>query len=687
MPLASRIEQSFLRRLQSLPDDTQRFLQTAAAEPVGDVELLLRAVDGLGIGARAAAAAEAAGWIEVGARLRFRHPLVRSAIYSAASPRERRDVHRALAGATDPEVDPDRRAWHRAHAAMGPDEAVAGELEVSAVRAHARGGFAAAAAFLERATELTPDPALRGARALAAALAKFDAASPDSASALLATAEIAPLDELQHARVDVLRAQIEFARGRSQPATALLLAAAIRLEPLDAGLARGTYLEAFGAALFAGRLSGPVGVREVAEAARAAGGAGSSEQPPRALDLLLEGLVKRFTEGYAAGVAPLRRALDTLQAVLREHGLVGREVRFAWGVSPELWDDDAWHELASLGVGIARDTGALTALPVGLTYHASLLIFTGRFAAAAALLAEADAIAVATGNAHFDYASPLLAALRDHETRALEVIDASVQHATARGEGRAIPHAEHAAAVLYNGLGRYHDALAAAQRACEYEDLGVFGWALVELIEAGGRSGNREVAAAALERLAERTRASGTDWGLGIEARSRALLSDSQTAEPLYHEAIERLARTRIAFHLARAHLLYGEWLRRERRRTDAREQLRTAHQMFLTMGAEGFAERTGRELLATGENARKRTAETGRQLTPHEAQIAQLARDGLSNSEIGAQLFISPRTVQYHLHTVFTKLGISSRMQLNRVLPGDSSRAEQRQEGRDPRA
>jgi DNA-binding CsgD family transcriptional regulator/tetratricopeptide (TPR) repeat protein len=673
-PLVRRIEQSFLRRLHSLPRDTQRFLQTAAAEPVGDLTLLLRAVERLGIGADAAAPAEAAGLVELGARVRFRHPLVRSAIYSAASPQERRDVHRALAGATDPEVDPDRRAWHRAHAALGPDEAVASELERSAGRAQARGGFAGAAAFLERATKLTPDPARRGARALAAAQAKFDAAAPDSALALLAAAEIAPLDELQHARVDVLRAQIEFARGHSQPASALLLAAAKRLEPLDAELARVTYLEAFGAALFAGRLSGPVGVRQVADAARAAARTGSSMQPPRPLDLLLDGLVTRFTEGYPAGVAPLRRALGTLQAVLREHGLVGREVRFAWGVSPELWDDDAWHELASRGVGIARDRGALTALPIGLTYHASLLIFSGRLKTAAVLLEEADAIAAATGNVHFDYASPLLAAVRGRETDASAVIEAAVQHATARGEGRAIPHAEHAAAVLYNGLGRYQGALAAAQRACEYEDLGVFGWALVELIEAGARTGNREAAAAALEQLAERTGASATDWGLGMEARSRALLADTQTAEPLYHEAIERLTRSRISLHLARAHLLYGEWLRRERRRTDARHQLRTARQMFLTMGAEGFAERTERELLATGERARKRTGETTRQLTPQETQIAQLARDGLSNPEIGAQLFISPRTVQYHLHMIFTKLGIGSRMELNRVLPGDPS-------------
>jgi DNA-binding CsgD family transcriptional regulator len=674
LPVAGRIEQSFLRRIAPLPEVTRRLLLLAAAEPVGDPVLLWRAAGSLGIGADAAAPAEADGLVTVSARVIFRHPLVRSAIYRAATAADRSRAHRALAEATDPVADPDRRAWHRAQAAAGPDEDVAAELERSASRAQARGGFAAAAAFLERSAALTPEPARRGARALAAAQAKFDAAAPDRASELLATAEMAPLDELQRARVDVLRAQIAFGWVRGSDAPALMLAAAKRLEPLDAGLARATYLEAFGATMFAGRLSGAVGVREVADAARAAGRAGCSGQPPRAIDLLLDGLMSRFTEGYRAGVAPLRRALQALVALLREDGLVGREVGIPWGTSAELWDDESWHELATRGVRIARKAGALTALPVGLTYHAGLLVFAGEFAAAAALLEEADAIAVSTGNAPFDYASLLLAALRGHEAQALEVIGACVQQATATGEGRAIGYAEHAAAVLYNGLGRYRDAFAAAQRACEHEDLGVFGWALAELVEAGVRSGTRDVAAAALERLAGRTRASGTDWALGMKARSCALLSDSQNAGPLYREAIERLARSRIAVHLARAHLLYGEWLRRENRRSDARVQLRTAHEMFASMGAGAFAERAARELRATGERILLRTSCTPVQLTAREAQISRLAGDGLSNPEIAAQLFMSPRTVEYHLHKVFTKLGISSRNQLHGVLANSRS-------------
>jgi DNA-binding CsgD family transcriptional regulator/tetratricopeptide (TPR) repeat protein len=668
-PLSSRIEESFRRRLRELPADTQDLLLVAAAEPIGEPTLIWRAAGRLGIRLEAVNAAEAEGLLAYRPRVAFRHPLVRSAIYSSASPHKRREVHRALAGVTDPQVDPDRRAWHLAQATAGRDEDVAAELERSAGRAQARGGFAAAAAFLERATALTPDPPRRGARALAAAQAKLDAAAPDRAHELLATAEMAPLDQLQGAQLDVLRAHIAFARGRVDDAARLMLAAAKGLEPLDVGVARETYLEAFGITLFAGRLSGPVGVREVADAARAVARAGSSVQSPGGLDLLLDGLVTRFSDGRVAGVAPLRRALDTLRASLRERRLVGREVRFALGVSPELWDDEAWHELADRGVGLARDAGALAALPNGLTYRAGLHVLAGEFTAAAADLEEADAIAAATGIAHVDYTSMLLGAMRGHETQALSLIEGGIQDALARGEGRAISHAEHAAAVLYNGLGRYAAALAAARRACEHEDLGVYGLTLVELIEAAIRSGGSEHAAGALERLSDGAHASGSDWALGMEARSRALISDGKPAERLYREALDRLGRTRIRVALARTHLVYGEWLRRENRRADAREQLATAHEMFAMMGAEAFAARAERELRATGGTARKPTHETRAQLTAQEAQVAMLARDGLSNPEIGAKLFISPRTVQYHLRKVFMKLEINSRTQLDRAL------------------
>jgi DNA-binding CsgD family transcriptional regulator len=661
-PLASRIERTFRRRLESLPAATQTLLLTAAAEPVGDVTLLWSAAQRLDIGVDAAAPAEAAGLIELGVRVRFRHPLVRAAAYRAATVPERRQAHRALAEATDPEADPDRRAWHRAHAAAGPDEEVAAELERSATRAQARGGVAAAAAFLERATELTADPVRRGPRALAAAQAKLDAASPDDASALVATADLCPLDELDRARLVRLRAQIAFARRRGSDAPPLLFEAARRLEALDAPLARETHLDALGAAIFAGRLGHGPGVVEMAQAARAAP---PGPQPPRPVDLLLDGLACRFTEGYAAGVGPLRLAL---QAVSEGDG----DLRWLWlacRIASELWDDETWEELATRQVRVARQTGALAVLPLALTYRSGVHLHSGELARASALIDEADPLTRSIGGAPLMYTKILLAAWRGQKAPALTLVDAGVRDATSRGEGRGLAWTEYAAAVLHNGLGEYEAALAAAQAACEHDDLGLVAWAMVELIEAATRHDRPDMAAATLTRLAERTRAGGTDWALGIEARSRALVSGGQVADALYREAVERLARTRVSVHLARAHLVYGEWLRREQRRSDAREQLRTAHEMFDRFEADGFAERARRELLATGETVRRRTLSPDDVLTPQEAQVARLAAEGRTNSEIGAQLFISPRTAEYHLRKVFTKLDISSRRQLREAL------------------
>jgi DNA-binding CsgD family transcriptional regulator len=661
-PLASRVEETFVERVRALPRETQLLLLVAAAEPVGDASLLWRAAEQLGIGGDAGRPAEDAGLIDLGIRVRFRHPLMRSAAYRATDFRDRQDVHRALAEATDADTDPDRRAWHLAHAASGPDEAVASELERSADRAQARGGAAAAAAFLARAAELTPDPAGRGSRALAAAQAKFDAAAADDALELLTTAELAPLDELQRARLERLRAEIVFARTRGSDAPALLLAAARRLEPLDAAMARETHLEAMAAAMYAGRLGEEPGVREVAEAARAAP---TAPEPPRAIDLLLDGLATRFTEGYPAGVPPLRTALDAFR---HAEGLTARDVRWLWlacRLAQDLWDDELWRALATRGLRVARDTGALRVLPIAATYRASLHVHAGAFGAASSLIEEADAIVQATDMAPLKLASLMLAAWRGNEAEAHELFEAGRLEATARGEGMGLGVLEWATALLYNGSGRYAEALAAAQRACDEDDVGLFAWALVELIEAGVRSGATDAASAGLDRLSARTRASGTDWALGIEAGSRALLSDERDAEPLYREAVERLARTRGLVHLARARLLYGEWLRRENRRVDAREQLRAAYDGFDRMGAQAFAERARRELQATGETAPRRTVETRDVLTPQEAQIARMASDRQTNPEIGAKLFISARTVEYHLHKVFTKLGISSRKEL----------------------
>jgi DNA-binding CsgD family transcriptional regulator/tetratricopeptide (TPR) repeat protein len=665
--LESRIERSYVRRVRSLPEEAQRLLLVGAAEPIGDVTLLWRAAERLGIPVQAAGSAAAADLVEFGVRVRFRHPLVRSAVCRAAGLRDLQEAHRALAAATDPDLDPDRRAWHRARAAAAPDEAVAGELERSAGRAQARGGIAAAAAFLARAAELTPDAALRGVRALAAADAKLDAAAPEAALELLDIAESSPLDDLQRARLERLRAQVAYSRERGSDAPPLLLDAARRLAPLDAELARQTYLEAFGAAIFAGRESGGCGVVEVAAAARAAPPAPAR---PRPIDLLLDGLATKFTRSYAVAVPQLRRALRAFCEGDERGDSDMRGLWLACRVAPDLWDDEAWHELATRAVTLARAAGALSVLPLVLTYRAGVHVHAGEFAAAAALVDEAEAITQATGSAPLWYTSVVLAAWRGGEDRARELIELGVADGTARGEGRAIALAHYATAVLYGGLGRYEDALDAARRACAHEDLGLFGWALIELVEAAARSGDRELASAALAQLEERTRASGTDWALGIQARSQALLGDGEVAEALYRQAIERLARSRIAVHAARARLLYGEWLRRQNRRAEAREPLRAAYEMFCHFGAGGFAARAQRELLATGETVRRPTPETREELTPQEAQVARLAGAGLSNPEIGAQLFISPRTVEYHLHKVFVKLGISSRRALRAALP-----------------
>jgi DNA-binding CsgD family transcriptional regulator len=654
-PLAGRIEASFACQLDALPDQTRWLLLLAAADPSGDRPLVWRAAGRLGIPVQAGAPAVEAGLVEFGTRVRFRHPLVRSAAYRSASFSERQRMHGALAEATDPIADPDRPAWHRAQAAAGPDEEVAAELECSAGRAQARGGLAAAAAFLERSVLLTADPARHAERALAAAQASLQAGAFGKALDLLATAEAGPLDELQSARVDLLRGQIAFASGPGADAPALLLKAAKRLEPLNLDLARQTYLNAWVTAPLAGRLAGAGDLLEVSRAVRALPPARS----PRPADLLLDGLALLVTDGPAAAAPVLRQAVTTFASgdISREEGLAS-----GWLAAGVLWDDDAGRAIMDREVRLAREAGALDELPVNLIPLALSAIFRGDFAAAASLIAEGDAVCEVTGSRLAPYAAMFLAAMRGNQAELTSLTEATIAAAEAEGQGAAVTCAHWAAAILHNGLGRYADAFAAAGRARADSHLYLSMWALPELIEAAVRTSNTGVAAGALERLAESTSVSGTDWALGVEARSRALLSAGEAADRLYLEAIERLGRTSMRTELARVHLLYGEWLRRENRRTDAREQLRSAYQMLTAMGMEGFAERARRELLATGETVRKRTVETLTDLTAQEAQIAKLARDGHTNQEIAAQLFISPRTVEWHLGNVFTKLGITSR-------------------------
>ncbi|MEU0945410.1 AAA family ATPase [Streptomyces canus] len=666
-PVSNRLEQDFLRRVRGLPGETQRLLFLAAAEPVGDTTLLRQAAEQLGIAVDAAAAdAEASGLITLGTWARFRHPLVRSAAYRAAVPDDRREAHRALADVTDARLDPDRRAWHLARATVGPDEAVAAELERSADRAQSRGGVAAAAAFLDRAAQLTPDPASRGTRALAAAHAKYQAGAFDAARELAAAAELGPLDELGAARSILLRGRIMSASHSAGAGLPLLLEAARRLEPLDAGLARETYRDAIYAALTAGRLPHGKGILEVAQAILAT----PAPAEPTRDDLLLDGQARLTTEGYAAGAPLLRRAL----AAFRAGGIPPKEglgwLPLACRLAHSTWDFESWSVLSAQLVDLARGTGAVSVLPSALLLRLSNRVFAGDLAGAGSLVAEATAIGEATGSSFFAHYSALVVEpWKGREATTRQAIDAVTQDLLLRGEGKVETATQWAAAVLYNGLGRYAQAYAAALRGCENpQELGLSLQSTVELIEAAVRLGRPADAAAAVRRINDMAQASGTDWALGTAAGVRALVSEGEVADALYREAIERLGVTDVRMDLARTHLLYGEWLRRESRRADARAHLGIAHDMLGHIGAEGFAERARRELQATGARVRRNPAAAQVALTPQEEQIARLVRDGLTNPEIGAQLFISPHTVEWHLRKVFSKLGITSRKEMRTV-------------------
>jgi DNA-binding CsgD family transcriptional regulator len=666
--LPGRIEDSFRGRLEVLPAATRRLMLVAAAEPAGDPALMWRAAERVGIGLEALAPAADAGLLTIGERVTFRHPLVRSAAYRAASPADRRAAHQALADATDPQADPDRWAWHRAQATLGPDEDVAAELERSASRAEARGGLAAAAAFLERAAALTLDPARRAERALAAAQASYQSGSLDATLRLLSTVEAGPPDQLRRAWADKLRGHIVFASNRGSDAPPLLLKAAREFEPLDSRLARETYLDTLAAATFAGRLALGGGMVEVAEAARMAP---PSPGPARGPDLLLDGLALVISEGYPAGAPVLQRAVSAFRGtdVSREEGL--RWLWLACRAALIVWDHDSCDVLSGRQIAFARHAGALITLPIVFNMRATVHTFAGEFAEAASMVAQADSVTEVTGSSIAPYGALALAAFRGQEAQTAQLILTATDDVGRRGEGRALSLIGWAAAVLYNSLGRHEEALAAAQRACEDSPAVQFAsWALVELVEAAVRGAVPERAAGALRRLSGIARACGTDWALGAEARSRALVSDGAAAESLYREAIDRFGRAGLRVDLARAHLLYGEWLRRRRRRRDARDQLASAYEIFDSIGAAAFAERARIELRASGGQARERAVEAPDTLTAQEALIARLAADGASNPEIAAQLFISPATVAYHLRKVFTKLGISSRSQLASALP-----------------
>jgi len=665
--LPAHLENHYLRRVGELPEATQQLLLVAAADPLGDATLVWRAGRTLALEAGALAPAEDAQLLEIGSEVRFRHPLVRSAVYRAAPAATRQRVHEALAAATDPEADADRRAWHRALAAAGPDEDVAAELERSAGRAQARGGVAATAAFLQRAVALTPDAARRGGRALGAARASLGAGDFTAARGLLATAEAAPLDEGSRALIDLLRAHLAFMSSRGTEATSLLLAAARRLEPLDVAVARETYVDAFSSALFGARLNDSVGLPEVAAVARDA--PRPSGEEPASADLLLDALIA-LTDDYERAVPACREAVQRLAG---SKASAQERLRWLWQgcvLALEMWDDASASDLSRRSVDIARETGTLSELALALSARTPVLVFSGDLPAAAATVSETESVEEVTGISSAPYGALILEAWRGRPRETRDLIQTTNREAGARGEGIGLAIGEYARAVMCNAAGEYEEALAAACAASDHREIVAENWGLSELVEPATRCGRSDLAEDAVARLGAKARSTRTDWALGIEARSRALLADGDEAERLFREAIERLGRTRVRAELGRTRLLYGEWLRRANRRLDARAELHLARDLFTAMGTEAFAERAAGELLATGEHVRKRDAAARDELTAQQRQIALLARDGLSNAEIGARLFLSPRTVEWHLHQVFSKLGIRSRRQLSIALP-----------------
>ncbi|ROO87756.1 regulatory LuxR family protein [Actinocorallia herbida] len=651
------------RRVEALPAQSRTLLLVAAAEPLGDPLLLWRAADRLGVQPAAADPAEADGLLAIGEHVIFRHSLVRTAVYRSASTEDRRAAHLALAEATGRDADPARRAWHLAAAAEGPDEELAAELERSAVQAQARGGLAAAASYLQRAVDLTADPARRTDRALNAALANVRAGGFDTALGLLATAEAAPLDDLQRARVSLLHAQTRYWRTRGGDGALLLSRAAETLEPLDPGLARATYLDAWCAALFAGA---EIRGTSMVEISRRALAAPRPEGAPRPADLLLDGLSLALTKGRGAAAPLLRRAADAF-----DHGTATiEEVVRSSAAAVMVWDYDTWAELPTHQVRIARESGALSVLAVALDVLAQARCVGGDLRGAALLTAEAGVVTRTTGSQIASYADIMLAGLRGHEAGARRLFAATIAAATEAGQGCAAQYARWSTAVLYNGLGRYEEALTAAEQACaEAPELWIADWAAAELVEAATRTGRPEAARPAFDRLCESATAAGTDWALGTVARLRALLTDGPAADALYQEALEHLFRTRVRPDLARTHLLYGEWLRRTRHPTPARDHLRRAHALFLETHMDAFAERARRELAAAGETPHHPVPHVFDTLTTQESEIAQMAAAGRTNSEIGTSLFLSPRTVEWHLRKIFTKLSITSRRGLPAAL------------------
>jgi DNA-binding CsgD family transcriptional regulator len=654
------VSASVLRTIGMFTPRTRIAVVAAAADPTGDPTLLRRAMEHLRISGDAIDPAIDSGLLAIGSRVVFQHSAVRTAVYRSASPRERHAAHQALAEATKNEADRDRRAWHRAQAATGPDEALAAELERTASQAQLRGGLAALAAFLERAACLTPAAPRQSLRALAAADVTMQAGALDATIKVLDMVDPDMPADCQ-ARADVIHA-LALTHDRSDDAPRLLIDAARRLDHVDAVHARSAYRDALGAAINAAGLAGPGGTTtEVALAVRQA----PHTESPAAGVVLLDGVAACLSGRYASGTAKTRQALVLFTNAPPMTDQL-RWLPLACTSAILTWDDSALDTLSRRRVRLARSAGALADLPGALSALSYLLLLSGELKAAEELVAEAQSVAVVVGVRPLVNAGLGIAALRGRLDPTLHMIEDAVSGAAVRGEGLEVARSKWAAAIVLNAVGRYEEAFTAAQDAIDYAGTpAMAGWAMAELIEAGARSGQTARLAKAVEDLSSTTTAAGTNWALGVQSRSLALLSENATAEALYRTAIERLTQSHARVDLARAHLVYGEWLRRQNRRIEAREQLRPAGEMLESMGASGFADRARRELQATGEHSRKRSAQASRELTARERLIAIGARNGYTNAAIGSELFLSPRTVEWHLRKVFTKLDITSRRQL----------------------
>ena len=674
LPIGARLQDIFQRRVTSLPTGTRTMLLLAAAEPSGDPALLLRGAKHLGLGIRALEPAEQNRLITIGTQVTFRHPLIRSAAYYSAPHSRRKLVHEALAAASDPILDPDRRAWHRAAALLAPDDEVAAELEVAADRALARGGYAAAGAFLERSAELTTDEALRANRLLAAAQAELAAGDAGKTQALLSQVKPRLAGPTATARALRLRAMTDYVKGQLGEVASLLVEAARTFASVNVTQARETLLEAIQAAAYSARFARAMDVKKVAAVAR-------EVAPPRSddasiVDGLLAGYTSLLLDDRAAAAPHFRRALASFQDAAKQPDH-RRWFMLGCLAASEIWDDNAQYALASQWVGLSRDTGALVSLAIALNYLGWYEVMEGRPRAAAGLLAEGREIAKAIGNASIvgDSGAGILLrlVLIGNEDEARAAADAMVADGVQRQQGASITHARSALTLLELSLGNYEAALVHGREVYDEDLLYPGTLVLPDLVEAGMRGGDPDFAGLALDRLRARVEATPSEWAQGLLARSEALVASGERPDAFFTSAIRHLEQCRIAPDLARTHLLYGEWLRRQGRRRDARTELRLAHEMFESMGFALFAERARIELNATGEHARRRGFDTLDQLTPQEAQISRLAGEGARNQEIAAQLFISPATVEYHLTKVFRKLGVSSRTQLARVITTDS--------------